>query len=132
MDVKSNGRSSGAAIFRGVWTPPFLVLYAIGLLGVSRPCLAQVAPNDRWLASDKALHAFAAGWIAGASYAAGIELDWAPAERRQAGVTAAVTASLAKEALDAWTEGKRFSFKDLTADAVGIAAFVALSAAADR
>jgi hypothetical protein len=46
---------------------------------------------------------------------AGIELDWAPAE-----------------ALDAWTEGKRFSFKDLTADAVGIAAFVALSAAADR
>jgi hypothetical protein len=34
--------------------------------------------------------------------------------------------------LDAWTEEKRFSFKDLTADAVGIAAFVALSAAADR
>ena len=110
----------------------FLVPYAIGLLGVSRPCPAQVPPEDRWLDSDKPPHAFAAGWIAGAGYAAGIELDWAPAERRQAGVAAAVTASLAKEALDALTEGKRFSFKDLTADAVGIAVFVALSAAADR
>ena len=112
--------------------PLFFVPYAIVLLGVSRPCAAQVAPEDRWLGSDKPRHAFAAGWVAGAGYAAGIELDWAPAERRQAAVAAAVTASLAKEALDALTEGKRFSFKDLTADAVGIAAFVVLSAIADR
>jgi uncharacterized protein YfiM (DUF2279 family) len=47
-------------------------------------------------------------------------------------VGAALTASLAKEILDAWTEGGRFSFKDLTADAFGIAAFVTLSAVADR
>lgn len=112
--------------------PRFLAPYAICLLGVCRPCPAQVAPDDRWLGPDKPLHAFAAGWIGGAGYAAGIELDWAPAERRQAGVAAAVTASLAKEALDALTEGERFSFKDLTADAVGIALFVALSAVADR
>jgi uncharacterized protein YfiM (DUF2279 family) len=107
-------------------------LYVLVTLGVSTPCAAQEAADDRWLGPDKPLHAFAAGWIAGAGYAAGIELDWAPAERRRAGVGAALTASLAKEALDAWTEGGRFSFKDLAADAVGIAAFVGLSAAADR
>ncbi|HUF90535.1 MAG TPA: hypothetical protein VMR66_11225 [Gemmatimonadota bacterium] len=33
---------------------------------------------------------------------------------------------------DRWTQGERFSFKDLAARAAGLAAFVALSAAADR
>jgi len=107
-------------------------LYALGSLAVSTPCAAQEATDDRWLGPDKPVHAFAAGWIAGAGYAAGIELDWAPAERRRAGLAAALTAALAKEVLDARTEGGRFSFKDLAADAVGIAAFVGLSAAADR
>jgi hypothetical protein len=88
MGVKSTGAGRRGGYIPRVRIPVFLVPYAIGLLGVSRPCPA---------------------------HAAGIELDWAPAE-----------------ALDAWTEEKRFSFKDLTADAVGIAAFVALSAAADR
>ena len=132
MGVKANRADHPRGYIPRMRIALLLVPYAIGLLGVSSPCLAQVAPDDRWLGPDKPLHAFAAGYIAGAGYAAGIELDWAPAERRQAGVAAALTASLAKEALDALTEGKRFSFKDLTADAVGIALFVALSAVADR
>lgn len=33
---------------------------------------------------------------------------------------------------DRWTQGERFSFKDPAVGAAGLAAFVALSAAADR
>jgi uncharacterized protein YfiM (DUF2279 family) len=115
-----------------VRVPFFLVSYGLGALSVSSPCAAQEPAGDRWLGPDKPVHALAGGWVAGAGYAAGVELDWEPAERRWAGVGAALTASLAKEALDAWTGGGRFSFKDLAADAIGIAAFVAFSAVADR
>jgi uncharacterized protein YfiM (DUF2279 family) len=111
---------------------PLLLLYGLGALSVSRPCSAQELADDRWLGPDKPKHVFAAGWVAGAGYAAGIELGWEPAERRRAAVGAALVASLAKEALDAGTEGGRVSFKDLAADILGIAVFVALSAAADR
>jgi uncharacterized protein YfiM (DUF2279 family) len=121
-----------ATIFGAVRRPGLLlVLYAFGALAVSTPCAAQEA-DDRWLGPDKPVHAFMAGWIAGAGYAAALELEWAPADRRRAAVGAALTASLAKEALDRWTQDEPFSFKDLVADAIGIAAFVALSAAADR
>lgn len=116
-----------------VLAPP-VSLYALGALAVSSPALGQELParDDLWLGPDKPVHAFAAGWTAGAGYAAAIELDWDPADRRKAAVGAALVASLAKETMDRWTQDERFSFKDLAADAIGIAAFVALSAAADR
>jgi uncharacterized protein YfiM (DUF2279 family) len=104
--------------------------YAIGALSVSVPCVAQV-PEDSWVGPDKPLHAFAAGWWTGAGYAAAIELEWAPADRRLAGIGAALVASLGKETRD-WTRGEPFSFKDLAADGLGIAVVVALTALADR
>ncbi|HET6360904.1 MAG TPA: hypothetical protein VFH11_02490 [Gemmatimonadota bacterium] len=104
--------------------------YVIGALSVSVPCAAQT-PKDSWLGPDKPVHAFAAGWTTGAGYAAALELEWAPADRRLAGIGAALAASLGKEARD-WTRGEPFSFKDLAADAIGIVAVVALTALADR
>lgn len=106
--------------------------YAFGALGVSATAWAQDEAADRWLGSDKPVHALAAGWTAGAGYATGIELGWEPADRRRGAIAAALAASLGKEAYDRWTGRGPFSFKDLAADAAGIAAFVALSAALDR
>jgi uncharacterized protein YfiM (DUF2279 family) len=106
--------------------------YALGALAVSVPCAAQQANADRWLGPDKPAHAFVAGWTTGVGYASAIQLDWDPADRRRAAVTVGLAASLTKEAFDRWIDGEPFSFKDLAADAVGIAAFVALSAAAER
>lgn len=106
--------------------------YAFGALGVSASASAQEAEAaDRWLGPDKPVHVLAAGWTSGAGYAAGIELGWDPAARRRGAVAAGLAVSLAKEARDRWTGRGPFSFKDLAADAVGIAAFVALSAALD-
>lgn len=122
--------AAGAAYIRRVRMRPTCIPYAIVLLSVSVPCAAQTAEDD-WLGPDKPVHAFAAGWTAGAGYAAGIELDWDPADRRLAGIGAALAASIGKEARD-WTRGEPFSFKDLAADAIGIAAVVALTAAMDR
>jgi uncharacterized protein YfiM (DUF2279 family) len=133
MEVKVSGREPSEGIFRLV--PGGRVLwigYALAALAVSTPAAAQdrSGPADRWLGPDKPVHAFAAGWTAGAGYAAGIELEWRPADRRRAAIVAGLAASLGKETLD-WTRGRPFSFKDLAADLAGIAAFVALSAALD-
>jgi uncharacterized protein YfiM (DUF2279 family) len=105
---------------------------AFAALAVSTPAAAQDRSGhpDLWLGPDKPVHAFAAGWTAGAGYAAGIELDWRPADRRRGAIATGLAASLGKETLD-WTRGRPFSFKDLAADLAGIAAFVALSAALD-
>jgi uncharacterized protein YfiM (DUF2279 family) len=131
MGVKANPGGTCRSLYSGPMRLPVL-LYALGSLAVSAPCFAQEAETDRWLARDKPVHALAAGWVAGAAYAAGIEREWDPADRRRAAVAAALAVSLAKEGVDAWTEGEPFSFKDLTADVVGIAAFVTASALADR
>jgi len=128
MDVKR--RKIGTRAIFGAVRVRLCIPYAIGALSVSVPCAAQT-PEDSWRGPDKPLHAFAAGWTAGAGYAAGIELDWGPADRRLAGIGVALAASLGKEARD-WTRGEPFSFKDLTADGIGIAAVVALTALADR
>jgi len=127
-------RTGRSAIFGGVRIHHLLLplsLYALDALAVSTPCSAQ-ATDDAWLGPDKPVHALIAGWTAGAGYAVGVQLDWDPADRRRAGVGAALAASLAKEAYDRWTQGERFSFKDLAAGVVGAAAFTLLSAAADR
>ena len=52
-------------------------------------------------------------------------------EDARAGIGAARAASIRKEARD-WTRGEPFSFKDLIAAAIRIAAVVALTAVADR
>ena len=123
-------RKSGRYI-RPVRIPLFCFLYGLGAVSVSTPCAAQTA-QDRWLGPDKPVHVFAAGWIAGAGYGAALELDWDPADRRRAAIGAALTASVAKEARDRWTRDQPFAFKDLAADAVGIAIVVAVTALADR
>lgn len=110
---------------------PRIVLYALGALAVSAPCRAQ-EPPDNWLGGDKPVHALAGAWTAGAAYAAGVELGWDPVNRRRAGIGAALTISLVKEAYDRWTQDERFSFKDLAAGTAGAVVFVALSSAADR
>src|SRR5918996_444520 len=130
MDVKPRGMR-GRSIFGAVRIRPACIPYAIGALSVSVPCAAQT-PDDSWLGPDKPVHAFAAGWTAGAGYAAALELEWDPADRRLAGIGVALTASLGKEARDRWTRGEPFSFKDLAADGIGIALAVALTALADR
>ena len=111
--------------------PSLCFLYGLGAACVSAPCAAQT-PHDRWLGPDKPLHAFAAGWIAGAGYGAALELDWEPADRRRAAIGAGLVASVAKEARDRWTRDQPFSFKDLAADALGIAIVVTVTALADR
>lgn len=105
--------------------------YALAALAVAAPSVAQER-TDAWLGPDKPVHALGAAWTAGAAYAVGVELEWDPADRRRAAAGAALAAAVAKEAYDRWTQGESFSFKDLAAGAAGLAAFVALSAAADR
>lgn len=129
MDVKLKGPREVGAIFGAVRIRPSCIPYAIGALSVSVPCAAQTT-GDSWLGRDKPVHAFAAGWTAGAGYAGALELDWEPADRRLAGIGVALAASVGKEARD-WTRGEPFSFKDLVADCIGIAAVVALTAIAD-
>ena len=133
MDVKLHGRMPHGDIFPPVPRGRVLSIgYAFAALAVSTPATAQEGSGqaDRWLDPDKPLHAFAAGWTAGAGYAAGIELEWRPADRRLGAIAAGLAASVGKETFD-WTRGRPFSFKDLAADLAGIAAFVALSAALD-
>lgn len=131
MDGCQAIRRNAADYIRRVRKPPLCFFYGLGAMCVSTPCAAQTA-QDRWLGPDKPVHVFAAGWIAGAGYGAALELDWEPADRRRAAIGAALTASLAKEARDRWTRDQPFSFKDLAADAVGIAIVVAVTALADR
>jgi uncharacterized protein YfiM (DUF2279 family) len=133
MGVKVSGQESRGDIFKPVLSGRVLTMgYAFAALAVSTPVAAQdrSGHTDHWLGPDKPVHALAAGWTAGAGYAAGIELEWRPADRRRAAITAGLAASLGKETLD-WTRGRPFSFKDLAADLAGIAAFVALTAALD-
>lgn len=113
---------------------PLLFLYVLAALSVSAgsaPCAAQESSDD-WLGPDKPVHALATAWTAGVTYAVGVRLDWDPADRRRAALGSAAAVALAKEAFDRWTQGERFSFKDLAAGAVGVGAFLAVSAAADR
>jgi len=133
MGVKVSGRKPRDDIFRLVLSGRVLTIgYAFAALAVSTPAAAQdrTGQADHWLGPDKPVHALAAGWTAGAGYAAGIELEWRPADRRRAAIAAGLAASLGKESLD-WTRGRPFSFKDLAADLAGVAAFVALTAALD-
>ena len=134
MDVKPCEEERRRRYIRGAVRPspsPLCFLYALAALSVSAPCAAQERPDD-WLGPDKPIHALAAAWTAGVTYAVGVQLDWDPADRRRAGLGTAAAVALAKEAFDRWTQDESFSFKDLAAGAAGVGAFLAVSAAADR
>lgn len=93
--------------------------------------LAEPAPPDRWLGPDKPLHAFAGWWVAAAAYGAAAAADRDPADRRLAAATASLAAGVAKEALDAAVQGEPFSWRDLTAGALGLMALLAFTVAAE-
>lgn len=84
------------------------------------------------ISADRGAHALAGFWTAGAGYAVATHREWDPDERRLAAVAATATASLAKEAFDAWIQDESFSGGDLLADGLGAAAFLAIAALAER
>lgn len=117
----------------------FLIV-GVGLsaaLGLSVPTRAQTVAStdslemDRWIAPDKAAHVFAGGWSAGAGYAAASWLEADRSERRTAAVATGLAAGLAKEAFDRYVQKEYWSWKDLVADALGIAIMVGATAAAE-
>lgn len=111
---------------------PTLALAFAALLAAA-PVAAQTAdslPPDRWIAPDKPAHVFAGYWTAGAGWIAADALGGDFDERRAAALTAGLTAGLAKEAFDKFIQHERFSWKDLLADTIGIALFLAVSEAA--
>ncbi|MFN2420961.1 MAG: hypothetical protein ABR527_06225 [Gemmatimonadota bacterium] len=92
---------------------------------------ADSLPPDEWLALDKAAHVFGGFWSAGAGYGVAGRYDADRAGQRAGAVAAGAVAGLAKEAFDRWVQQERFSWKDLAADAVGIALLLGLTAAAE-
>lgn len=113
--------------------------------GTAAP-LARAAPSGRshlldaptpsgvhsLVSADRGAHALAGFWTAGAGYAVATHRGWDPDERRLAAVAATATASLAKEAFDAWIQDESFSGGDLLADGLGAAAFLAIAMLAER
>ena len=87
--------------------------------------------EDRWLAPDKAAHVFGGYWTAGGGYALAGRLDADRTDRRAAAVAAGAVAGIGKELFDLLVQKERFSWKDLVADAAGIALLVAVTGAAE-
>ena len=94
------------------------------------PAEARHQP-DRWLAPDKAAHVFGGYWSAGAGYALAGRAEGSGSERRASAIAAGAVAGIGKELFDLVIQGERFSWKDLVADAAGIALLVAVTAAAE-
>lgn len=97
--------------------------------GVRPLASAAPPPADRWLARDKAMHLGASFGIALGGYLVlteGAGLDRTPARPLAAG--AALAAGLAKEYADERrTRHPLFSWKDLAADAAGVALALAVT-----
>lgn len=108
------------------------LLLAVGLAQPSPQALADLrcpaqdtAPQaeDRWLGSDKLWHFAASFATVGAAYhLCANRLEWS--EPAPTGIAAGGTLALGltKEFADLAGPGKHFSWKDLVADALGIAA----------
>lgn len=88
---------------------------------------ARLRSNAGVVSSDKAAHVLGGFWSAAAGYAFATHHRWDPSDRRTAALAAAATASVAKEAFDAWIQDESFSAGDLLADGVGAAAFLAIA-----
>jgi hypothetical protein len=99
--------------------------------GAQSPADSTPLPPDRWLGADKVKHAFLAGFSTAAAFSAGrlARLDRRPALGVGIGVGAFV--SLGKEVRDRRVT-RRFSARDLAADALGITAYAALLARTAR
>ena len=99
------------------------------VLGFSAP--AAAADPDPWFGTDKALHCGLSAGIAGLSYG-GAALLWDDVGLRLGlGTSVALTAGIAKELWDLAGNGTP-SWKDLTWDAIGTVAGLALAFAIDR
>ena len=99
----------------------------LGLCLATNLVFAQTAvARDSWFGIDKIKHFFISAFIESVSYSV---LQAAHVKRRPAltgaiGVTAAI--GVARELHDRRTPGNRFSYKDLTWDALGIGAGAAM------
>lgn len=95
----------------------------VGLCLAVNIIYAQAAvARDSWFGIDKIKHFFMSAFIESVSYSA---LQAAQVKRRPAlGAAIGVTAAfgVAREIHDKRTSGKRFSYRDLTWDALGITA----------
>jgi len=116
---------------RATGTAALLFLLAAPLRGQAAVSPADTLPPDRWLAPDKPAHVFAGYFAAGATWGAADRLGADRSERRAAALASGIGAGILKEAFDRWVQDERFSWKDLVADAAGIALFLAVSAAAE-
>ena len=91
-------------------------------LAVNVVCAQVAATRDSWFGIDKIKHFFISAFIESVSYSA---LQAARVQRKSAlagaiGVSAAF--GVAREVHDKRTPGNRFSYKDLSWDALGITA----------
>lgn len=84
---------------------------------------AQAAvARESWFGSDKIKHFFISAFVESLAFSA---LQAAGANRRSAlagGIATSAAVGIAREIHDRRTPGKWFSYRDLTADAVGIGA----------
>jgi len=91
---------------------------------------ARAADPDPWFGKDKALHFAASGAIAAGGYTFGAFVFDARGHALVLGASLALTAGIAKEALDLTGSGDP-SWRDLTWDGIGTVAGVAAAWAVD-
>lgn len=99
----------------------------LGLCLATNLVFAQTAvARDSWFGIDKIKHFFISAFIESVSYSVlqGAHVKRRPALAGAIGVAAAI--GVARELHDRRTPGNRFSYKDLTWDALGIGAGAAL------
>jgi uncharacterized protein YfiM (DUF2279 family) len=121
-----SGLSTSLRVMR-VPSPLLVCLILIGIL-IGLPQVARA--EDRWLARDKAEHAAASAGIAAAGYGLAATATDRPKWRVVVGLSAGIGAGTAKELWDR-SHGEA-SWRDLSWDAIGSAAGVAIAWAVDR
>jgi putative lipoprotein len=104
----------------------FFIVWIFPLYGTDRDSTACVPVlRDSWIAKDKARHAVASALIVGGSvWYSKYKNHSRPNDSMRFGVGFTLSLGLAKELSDARKPGGMFSWKDLAADALGLAAGV--------
>jgi len=116
----------GCAAFRRLLA---LGLALAVLLLVRHP--AQAAEPDPWFARDKVMHLTVSVALAGTSYATAAGYNKRTSVRLLSGAGIAFSAGIAKE-IDDHYEGRGFSWRDLTWDAIGTATGTLVAWLVDR
>ena len=111
----SQGFPFDGASFRRLLAGAFLVASWLSV----EPC-AKAAEPDAWFARDKAEHYSVSLMLAANGYAAMTAFSDSPATRAAFGAGFSLSAGIAKELHDDYI-GRRFSWRDLTWDALGTA-----------